>query len=57
MIRTLVRTGIVFTALLLSNNLAGGTTVRFDGGGPPPTCVPSPDGTCPKSVVVSGLQR
>ncbi len=43
MIKTLVRIGLVFTALLISNNLASGTTTGFDGGNPTPC---SPQG-CP----------
>jgi hypothetical protein len=53
MIKAFTRMGIVFTLLLISNSLAESKTVGFDGGGPIPTCFPTPQNPCPNG----GLQQ
>jgi hypothetical protein len=42
MIKTIARVAVVFTLLLVSNNLAGGQTAKFDGPPTPqcPNCLP-----------------
>jgi hypothetical protein len=41
MIKTIVRVAVIFAALLISNNLAGGQSAGFEGPPTPcPTCLP-----------------